>query len=183
MPFGLGFFATAGRAAGSYELISSTILTSSQASVTFSNLGDYSSTYKHLQIRFTARRSTSGSVSTVMRFNSDTGSNYTRHWLRGNGSSVVSGAIAPDTSMFAGTHPGSDSTSGIFSGNIVDILDAYATSKFKTVRVFTGRSSENVELQSGLWRNTNALTTIVIYPDTTGDWVSGCRFSLYGIKG
>ena len=47
MPFGLGFFATAGAgAAGSFDLLETQVLGSAQASVTFSSLGTYSN-YKH----------------------------------------------------------------------------------------------------------------------------------------
>jgi hypothetical protein len=52
--FPLGILSAAGAGggvAGDYELISSEILGTTAASVTFSSLGDYSSTYKHLQIR------------------------------------------------------------------------------------------------------------------------------------
>ena len=44
----------------SFDLIQTYTLSSNQASVTFSNLGDYSSTYKHLQLRMVAKSNRSG---------------------------------------------------------------------------------------------------------------------------
>jgi hypothetical protein len=185
IPFGVLSAAGAGGVeAGSYELIASEILTASQASITFSNLGDYSSTYKHLQIRLTARTDRSGEAGDVLlvRFNADGGSNYAYHNLVGNGSSVFSGAASSQTEMWFWRIAGSTSTANSFGGMVMDILDPYAT-KNKTVRALAGFTPTNeIYLNSGLWNNTASLTTISL--DQIGsNFVAGSRFSLYGIKG
>jgi hypothetical protein len=191
----LGIFSAAGAggvAAGSYDLIETYILGSSQASVVFSSLGDYSSTYKHLQIRYTAksdRSSGDGNDAMIMRLNSDSGSNYNSHILLGDGSSVGSGyesgnLTSMDYSYIAGT---GGNISGGYGFGVMDFLDAYSTTKFKTRRALWGNSLGGsykvVGLSSGLWRNTNAISTITFLPRYGTNLVAGSRFSLYGIKG
>jgi hypothetical protein len=166
-----------------YELISTTVLGVTAASVTFSSLGDYSSTYKHLQIRTTARSSGSGSLGTInMTINGDTGANYASHVLFGNGSSVNSFGAANRTSFGASLHANSGATANSFGASVIDILDPYSTTKNKTVRSFGGVGGAEVTLNSGHRRNTESVTSFTLTPQS-GSFVSGSRFSIYGIKG
>jgi hypothetical protein len=182
--FPLGILSAAGVSGFSsdYELIASNILGTATSEVVF-DVSTLASTYKHLQLRMVLRRSTSSQVSTRIRFNTDSGSNYAQHRLVGTGSSVVSAAATSVNAILAGAHPGSDFTANAFGPSVVDLLDPFSNTKNKTVRTFYGGPSLNVELVSGLWMNTNTITTMAITPDGSGDWVVGSRFSLYGIKG
>jgi hypothetical protein len=190
IPFGVLSAAGAGGVEGDYELIATEILGSSQSSITFSNLGDYSSTYKHLQIRMVTKsdRSDNNLDNPYIQFNGDTGNNYTWHFLEGNGSSVSSGGFGNFNSTLAnGIYPstlGANTTSA-FSGNVIDILDAYSSTKNKTIRSLSGgtNASNFIRLTSGFWLNTNALTSIVIKINVGPNFVAGSRFSIYGIKG
>jgi hypothetical protein len=169
-----------------YELISTTILGSAAASVTFSSLGDYSSTYKHLQIRATGRtdRTTLNSDFLRLRFNGDTGSNYALHALLGNGSAVASVNVTSTVSISVERF-GSDATTGYFGAAVVDILDAYSTTKNKTVRSFGGAAgaTPNVVLNSGVYLNTSSTTSLTLAVGGGTNILTGSRFSLYGIKG
>jgi hypothetical protein len=171
-----------------YELITTTTLSTSTASVTFSNLGDYSSTYKHLQVRGLARSdnttSSTANDGLWVRLNSDTGNNYAWHRLFGNGSSAGSDNGTTTNWMLSGIAPRSGTTANVFAAAIIDLLDVYSTSKNKTLRSLSGASvnSPQISLQSGLWMNTASVTSITILPDTSKNFVSGSRFSLYGIK-
>jgi hypothetical protein len=185
IPFGILSAAGAGvGVAGDYELIETSILTSSASSVTFSNLGTYSSTYKHLQIRLAVRTSNAGTGFVVGRFNSDGGSNYRAHWIRGNGSDVGSSESGLATRFYASRF---DAATNVFCPGVIDILDAYSTTKNKTTRTFTGNhgtSPNEIYLFSGLWMNTASITSITLLPDGgSGTLSAGSRFSLYGIKG
>ena len=95
----LGIIASSGAAAGggtSYESISTvTVGSGGAADVTFSSIP---ATYKHLQIRGISRNSGSGISIGRVRFNSDTGTNYARHTLEGDGSSA--GAFGSGTTSF-----------------------------------------------------------------------------------
>jgi hypothetical protein len=195
MPFGLGFFATAGAggAAGgaAFDLLETQTLGSDSASVTFSSLSAYASTYQHLQLRITARTNRSGADSdpVILQFNGDTGSNYTRHGLGGynfgGSTAMYSNAGTSQTSLFlAEAMPVASSTSNAFGAIVSDILDAFETTKFKTVRSLPGMNAawSSVELRSGAWLSTSAVSSIVIKPLVGSNLVTGSRFSLYGIK-
>jgi hypothetical protein len=179
----LGILASAGggAAAGAYESIATANPTSG-TTVTFSSIP---STYKHLQIRFNAIPSTAGGT-LKMQFNGDTTSaNYAAHWLNGDGSSV-----------YAYGQSGYGSIPIIAAGNtvitysnvgIVDILDYASTSKYKTVRSIAGydnNSVGDVEVDSGLWLSTSAISSLVITlsPYLSRAFASGSAFALYGIK-
>ncbi len=185
MPFGIGFFATAGvrAAAGSYDRLETQILTSPQASITFSSLSTYASTYQHLQIRYVARASEASSAPTFwMQVNGDTTSNYRGHVLRGTGSNVISGSVAQGSQVDIGTAAGANLTANNFGAGVIDILDPFETTKFKVARNLTGVTEGNqIELRSWLWMNTNALTEIRL-SSFGSNWVANSRFSLYGLR-
>lgn len=194
MPFGLGFFAVAGAggAAGSYDLLETQVLGTAAASITFASLSTYSPTYKHFQIRATARTNRSGADSDpiYLRFNSDSGSNYTRHGLGGynfgGSSAVYSNAGTSQTSLFlAEAMPVSSSTTSAFGAFVTDILDPFDTNKNKTVRTLNGMNAawSSIELRSGAWLSTSAVSSILIAPLVGTQLIAGSRFSLYGIKG
>lgn len=146
------------------------------------------STYTHLQVRIFSRSAVSAAEDTVyIRLNSDSSSSYSWHRLRGNGSSASAGGYYPDGIMFAGATPGASATSSIFGTSIVDILDYRNTSKNKTIRSLGGydaNGSGMIELYSGSWNSTTAVTGVTLANYTSGNnFASGSVFALYGIKG
>jgi hypothetical protein len=187
----LGIFSAAGAGgvpfSSDYEFIESYILGSNQASVTFSNLGTYSSTYKHLQIRYAAR-TISGSTLEELRvqFNANTGTNYSRHELAGTDSQVKSAGEASITGAQAG-FLAQNASSNVFSGGVVDILDPYSTTKNTTVRALSGFHfgtgfQSMIALTGGAFFNTASITEMKFY-GSINNLAAGSRFSLYGIKG
>ena len=177
----LGIFSAAGAGAGvgDYELIQTQILGSTQASISF-DVSSFASTYKHLQIRLLAR-STTSPVNQFIRLNGDSGNNYKWHWLEGSGSSVSSGNSGASAIGFCVTHADSNN----FTASVIDILDAFSTTKNTTVRAFSGsaRSGTNwLGLYSGAWFNTASVTSIGVGFGSES-LVAGSRFSLYGIRG
>lgn len=169
------------------DILAEEVLTSSQASVTFSNLvSSYGSDYQHLQIRFTARdnRTSYTSSGWYMQFNGDTGSNYTGHILYGNGSSVVSYNDAGWTNaslVIVGHAASANATANAFAGGVVDILDPFETTKYTTSRALTA-SPNSINLDSQLWNNTNAVDSISIIQGSSNQFVAGSRFTLIGLK-
>lgn len=165
----------------SYESISTvTVGAGGSSTVTFSSIP---STYKHLQIRGWLITNTDGG-SPIMRFNSDSGSNYAAHWLTGNGSSASASSSTSTSSMyFCGTAAGTSATYPM--PFVVDILDYANTNKNKVIRSLSGRDSNGsgeVGLYSGVWLNTSAVTTIEM--QSAGRTISQySSFALYGIKG
>ena len=170
-------------AVGDYDLLETEILTSSQSSVSFTGLSSYTD-YKHLQLRVVARVTESTSIrQQIMRFNGDSGANYSQHILLGDGSSVASGSGTDRTSGLAFYIDGGASPTGAFGAGVIDILDAYSTTKYKTTRSLGGQTGSPIlNLGSNSWRNTAALTSIEIFTESSNTYAAGSRFSLYGIK-
>jgi len=190
----LGIFSAAGAGgipfASDYELITTTILGSSQASVVFSSLGIYSSTYKHLQLRMT--RTNPASVASTnyldLRMNNVTTGSYSGHVLFGNGSTVGSNAGngTSSTSIYGGAQGISAASLLIAAGQIIDFLDFSSSTKNKTIRSFSGYidgSAMAVELISGQLISTTPITSIELSNQGAANFGTGSRFSLYGIKG
>jgi hypothetical protein len=181
----LGIFSAAGAGgvpafSSDYELIQTQVLGSNQASVTFSNLGDYASTYKHLQVRVVARVNFSSDARAEMdiRLNSDA-SNHNSHRLGGPAfsSTYISGEA------FFGDFPFNTVNGNEFGAAVIDITDAFSTTKFKTLRSMGGSTftTPQLALHSGLYRSTSALTSIQIRGRNELIYTNS-RFSLYGIK-
>jgi len=181
----LGILASSGGAAAAdYELISTTVLSSTASSVNFTSLGTAAAAYKHLQVRATVRsaRNLVGDE-LLFGFNSDTawGTTYKGHRLYGNGSSVSSGNTG---TIYMADTPGATATSGAYAAVIIDILDFASTTKNKTIRALFGNASNNnvIMLTSGLWISTSAVTSVNLI-DGNDNFAIGSRFSLYGLKG
>ncbi len=178
----VGIMDGAGGVAGtSYESIASASGTGSSGTITFSSIP---STYKHLEIRQISRVSVVASDCNL-RFNSDTGSNYSWHRLMGNGSAASVAAGVSNTYIELPATSYSSLLSNVYGTSVTSILDYADTNKFKTVRSLGGfedNSSGLVLFCSGNWRSTSAVTSISLITGS-GSWTTDTRFALYGIKG
>jgi hypothetical protein len=155
-----------------YDLIASNVLTTNVSSVTFSSLP---STYRDLVL--VIRSNTSNNGNPRIRFNSDTGSNYSQVRMTGNGSTATSAT----STTFAGIITGDFAYAGSSSSYIVQIMDYSATDKHKTVLSRANESAGAVEAIAGRWANTAAVTTLTIDEFSGGTFSSGGTFYLYGI--
>jgi hypothetical protein len=184
----LGILAAAGAGGGgSFESIAKVVSVGGESSLSFTSIP---STYKHLQIRGIGKANfpSVASLWTTLNFNSDTtAANYANHQLTGDGSAVsASGATATGAIQVSSLVSNDGSETNIFSAFIIDVADYSSTTKNKTVRSFSGNERNTtpslIELSSGLWINTAAVTSITFNrPGFT--FISGTTFSLYGIKG
>lgn len=184
-PLSLGIFASAANvAATSFESIATTSVGSGGASsVEFTSIP---STYTHLQIRGIAKSDNTGSLDNLqMQFNSDTAANYKAHFLYGTGSATGAGVAASDNLMLAARITGGNASyANIFGVFVIDILDYANTNKYKVHRSLSGHDENGlgeVFFESGLWRNTNAITSIKLYAQDF-NWKQYSHFALYGIK-
>lgn len=143
------------------------------------------SIYKHLQIRWIGRGgSVSNNQSFGMRFNSDSGTNYTYHSLYGTGATAGATGATGYTYAYFDSGAGAGAGTNVFGAGIVDILDYTNINKNKTIRSLGGidnNGSGSINLTSELWLSTSAITQIDIYP-VTGNFTQYSTFALYGIK-
>lgn len=141
-------------------------------------------TYKNLQVRVSAIGTGGGSL--VMRINGDTGNNYSRHQLRGDGTNATAGASLSSNLMQISGAPGSIDTSFPMA-SVTDIIDYASTSKNKVTRTLAGVDTNGtldqaINMTSNIWLNTSAITSLTIF--STGTVFStGTSIALYGIKG
>jgi hypothetical protein len=168
------------------DILAEEVLTTTTASVTFSSLATLAAGYQHLQIRLTARTNVASDNDVYrIQLNGDTGTNYSSHRMYGNGSSVVANAYTSEDFMRnLGAIAGNTATANVFGAGIIDILDAFEATKYTTVRSFSGTwrtTSGLVGLQSGMWMNTAAVSSILI-DGLSGSFVAGSRFTLIGLK-
>ena len=167
------------RVTNSYESIATVSVGSGgTSSISFTSIP---STFTHLQIRCTALLSASDN-DYRMQINGDTGSNYSINYLLGDGSGA-SAAGSANTDMFLVGYNAASYTNS--TGSIIDILDYANTNKYKTARILAGVDKNGggyMFLLSGSWRNTAAITSLLIYPNA-GTFNQYSQFALYGIKG
>jgi len=182
----LGYRSLVAGAATSFESIATVSVGSGgSSSATFSSIPG---TYSHLQVRGIAKvvNNNAIAVNGLLQFNSDTGSNYARHLLDGNGSAASASGSASQTSIVVCPFPDNNLSTVRFGAFVLDILDYANTNKHKTVRSLSGYEMNDatfgaVRFYSGLWQSTNAITSIKIFGDSRNlDQYS--HFALYGIK-
>lgn len=159
------------------------IATANGSGVTNITFSSIPGTYKHLQIRGIIN--VAAATSAKFQFNGDTGSNYAVHNLYGNGASAAANGTASRTIIDLGRNVNFPSDASIYGAFIFDILDYANTSKYKTTRSFMGTDTNGagaagVDLESGLWMSTAAITSINL--NWTFNGGTGTSIALYGIK-
>jgi len=154
------------------------------ATITLSSIP---ATFTHLQLRVFACDTTSGTGMTggYMRFNGDSGGNYARHYVEGDGASATSGASSP-SQFSAGQFlvmPKAGDTANAWATWVIDILDYANTNKNKTMKGIAGvdlNGSGQVYFGSSLWMSTAAINSILLGAST--NFAQGTRVDLYGIS-
>lgn len=166
--------------AATYEPIASTTLGSAAASYTFSSIP---STYTDLILVSRAKVVATGvHRALLLRFNGDTGNNYSVTRIYGNGSSAASDRMTNQTDLDIGFLPNEASQ---FGTSIASIMSYASSSVYKSVLCAWesqgGLSgSQYVTREVGLWRSTSAITSLSVqfYADNIA---AGSTFSLYGL--
>lgn len=157
-----------------YEPIATQTVAVATSSITFSSIA---ATYTDLRVVLTGTVLVAGGV--AIRFNSDSGSNYSRTVLFGDGSTAGTARSSNQTQfVIANINSSSPSlvTCDVFS---------YAGSTFKTA-LGTGSDDRNgsgvVARGVGLWRNTAAITSITLIESNGSNFLIETTATLYGIK-
>ena len=166
--------------ASTYEKIATTTLGSATASVTFSSIP---STYTDLVLVAFASNTGSDAANTgYMQYNSDSGNNYSDTVVYTNGNTPATFRNNNSNSIGLWTIMGNTDTNRR-STIIVQFQNYSNTTTYKTTlnRIGTPTSSGGwTNMSVGMWRNTNAITSILVGGGT--NWLSGSTFTLYGIK-
>jgi hypothetical protein len=168
-----------------YEPIASQTLGSNAATVTFSGIaGDWTDLI--LVCHVYAVAGANGAAGFRLRYNADTGSNYSNTRLQGDGSSATSARQSSQTYATVGIIPGTTGTGSTLGTTVLQIMSYSNTNVFKTglsayaTNAF-GSTEDRVGRYVSLWRSTSAITSIEVSSDS-GDLRSTSTFSLYGVE-
>jgi len=167
-----------------YALISSNVLTSSAASVTFSAIP---ATFTDLVLKISARGSRAAvRLDCLARFNATT-TNYSETGIFASGTSATSQRNLWPGYAYLGNINGANSTANTFS-NTEFYMPSYTANQNKPSSNFAVQENNSttnnewyIEPSALLWQNTAVITSIVIQPEAN-DFVSGSSFFLYGIS-
>ena len=156
-----------------YTPITSTTVASNTLSITFTSI---SQSYTDLVLVLSAYGQTGQDG--YLRFNGDTGTNYSDTVVRGNGTAA--------SSVRDSNAPGIDvgvisTTSGVFTPIIFNIQNYSNSTTYKTAIGRISNANSMVTALVGLWRNTAAITQIDLVERTNSGWQVGTIATLYGI--
>jgi hypothetical protein len=160
-----------------YEPIATTTLADATTNtVTFSGI---SGTYTDLVAIINTGGTTSTLSSLQMRFNSDTGSNYSTTTLYGTGSSAASGRYTSQTKMLIGNIV-TALPLDVKSNCVVQIQNYSNATTYKTALARFNDSANDVNATVSLWRDTDAITTVTFFTPLSY-FANTSTFTLYGI--
>jgi hypothetical protein len=170
-----------------YTLISSQVLSTSAASVTFSSIPQ---TYKDLVLRVSARSdgATTGDYF-IITINGNTGSIYSNTEIQSyNGTSVLSANeanVSPSTANYNVTADAANNTASTFA-SIELYIPNYTASTNKPFSQFGVKENNtsniaNVTAVASLFSSSAAITSLSFAPISPRNWVTGSSFYLYGI--
>lgn len=173
-----------GVAAADFEFISSTVLSSTTATVTFTGLP---TAFRHLELRYVVRGSVASPADNIqLTFNGDTAGNYSYAYTMGNQAGASYGQQWATANATLGIIPGSTATANVFGFGKITLPDFQATTKYQigqSMNVFTQDATYSRMVWTGFTRKVNAATTSITFSTQSGSFVAGSRFSLYGYKG
>lgn len=160
--------------------IATTTLGSAASSITFSSI---SSAYTDLRVVFSnVKISSSSSNVAYLRFNGDTGGNYSFTTVYGYGTGVASArGTSGDgyTGIQLNTGPVSTTVPQFYTADIL----SYQSSTFKTSLLTSSQDANGsgfVVREVGLWRSTAAITSLTLVHSAV-NFAAGTTATLYGI--
>lgn len=172
--------------ANTYTLISSNVLSSSAASVTFSSIP---STYTDLVLKLSARDDGAApNDNAYITFNNNSNSVYSSTFIYRNAAtskgSLIQSATTADDYNYVNSN---GATSNTFSNNEIYIPN-YAGSNNKPWMGFnvaennSSTTGGRITLNGKLAQITSAINQITLFQFGSQVWLSGSSFYLYGIK-
>jgi len=159
-----------------YEKIEAITASGSSSSITFSTIP---ATYTDL-VMVAAVSTASSTGNPRLRFNGDTGSNYSVTTLYGSGSAAGSTRGSSETSVLLIATTFMNTTHDM--NLIIQVQNYSNTTTNKTLLARANKASAGVDQSVGLWRNTAAITSMTIFSASGANFSTASTFTLYGIK-
>jgi hypothetical protein len=160
-----------------YEKIATNTLGSATNSITFSTI---SGAYTDLVLISHITGFSDANYSAAIRFNSDTGTNYSLKNIYGTGSSAASDSTSNAAQIQCfGKAVG---VPNAVSTGITNIMNYSNTTTYKTALTRWGQASVGLNANVGTWRSTSAITSVTIFGLNSNTFSTGSTFTIYGIK-
>jgi hypothetical protein len=154
------------------------------ATVSFSSIPN---TYNHLVIMEQAASSQSGADDVYMQFNGDTGTNYTRQFINGTGTTTSSGQNVGVQKAAITNVPGTGAPANNGDGATITIYNYAGTTFLKTAisthMDIAGSATSNIDMgiSAFQWNSTAAITSVLLGP-SGGNFITGSTFTIYGVN-
>ena len=159
-------------AGNTYVALATNTLSSTAASVTFSSI---SGAYTDLVVVIHTKGTSAANPG--LRFNGDTGSNYSSAVANGGGGTTTSFRYA-STSILKSHNAGS-AMNGVWTTFTANIQNYSNATTYKTVLTRYSPTAE-VDFGVGIWVSTAAITSLTVITDSS-TYDTGSTFTLYGI--
>jgi hypothetical protein len=167
-------------AAPTYVKIANQTLSTTSASVTFSNIPQG---YTDLRVVLQVKNSVGDGYAAQLQYNSDTASNYS--WTGAAGYAGSSANSFRGSSVAVQKVGFTSATSGSAWTSInIDILNYTNPTTFKSCLSRSNSVDTNsyVFMMVGLWRSTQPITSLTFTSESSGTFAAGSTFTLYGIE-
>jgi len=159
--------------AATYEPIATTTVSTATTQIDFNSI---SGSYTDIVAVISGTVATT--VNPYIRFNSDSGSNYSATWVAGSGSAASSSRQSNVTNILIGAFGTAVST---LSVHIMNYANTTTNKTIVSRSSTTSTTNQAVSAWVGLWRDSDAITDISFIVPATREWQSGTTFTLYGI--
>ena len=158
---------------GTYEKIATQTLGSAVGTVTFSSI---SSAYTDLVVIFVGNLSASATC--FLRFNNDSGSNYSQQDVVGDNTTVT----AQRRNNATGFRLYDVAASSNPINNLIFSINNYSnTTTYKNALSRSADTGGEDGMGVCIWRSTAAINRLDFITGS-GNWAVGCTFTIYGIK-
>lgn len=166
-------------AAGStYTPIATTTGTGSSGTITFNSIP---SIYTDLRVIMYATTTNTTDYEVDMRYNNDSGNNYSLTYLQGNGTSATSSRYSSTNKIRVGETAGTDDTYPTVI--TIDVMNYANSTTYKTCLIRYNEfqpSSGDTGAKVALWSSTSAITRIDLL-NLGGNFTTITTATLYGI--
>lgn len=141
------------------------------------NFTSISQSFKNLEILGQTRINSGAATGVFMRFNGDSGSNYSTYYENRYGNATYSKEVRLGGSFL------SSGTAGLFSVWKAEVWGYSRTDRFKGINAYDVLLNDNIaERSGGFWRSNSAITSIAIYNTGSANFAPGSWVRLYGLK-
>lgn len=143
--------------------------------------------YTDLYLVFSSRDSVNSGATPgqgAIRFNLDSGNNYSRRYLRGNGSTADSSSSTSVSAIITRAFQPNGATANVF-GSFAMYVPNYTGSNYKSASIDSvtenNATEAHAELTAGLWNSTAAITSVTILSASSASFLANSTFTLYGV--